>query len=96
MNATELSLAIEAAKKLPKPARRVAVHSKGLPGLVLTLTPRKDGSLLPKGVYRGHKGQFVVRIPCGDGDTKYRGTFSSVEAAVKAIEKFALPTAGES
>lgn len=96
MTAIELSLAIKAAKRLPRPARSVTVHSKDVPGLSLTLTPRKDGSLLPKGVYRGHKGRFVVRVPCSDGDTKYRGTFPTVQAAFEAITKFALPTAGES
>lgn len=95
MTAAELSLAIAVAKKLPRPVQR-SKPAKASPGLSMVLTPRKDGSLLPRGVYRGHKGQFVVRVPCGDGDTKYRGTFPSVEAAVKAIEKFSLPTVSKS
>lgn len=95
MSPNELSIAIAAAKRLPKPATRqsVTVARQDAAPLTLELTPRKDGSLLPKGVYRGYKGQFVVRLRRGKWNTRYVGTFLSMEKAVQAIEALQHPTA---
>jgi hypothetical protein len=88
MSPNELSLAIAAAKRLPKPATRqsVTVARQGAAPLTLEMTPRKDGSLLPKGVYRGYNGQFAAKVYCGQRTTKHIGMFPSVTAAVDAIE----------
>lgn len=46
MSPHELSLAIQAAKKLPKPKQ---------------ISPPRAGRTLPKGVYPGYKGQFIAK-----------------------------------
>lgn len=76
MKLHELDLAIAQASRLP---RAVAP--------AVPATVRRNGEVLPKGVYRGYKGQFVVMIR-HDGRTHYLGTFVKVSSAVDAITNF--------
>jgi hypothetical protein len=68
----ELNIAIAQATRLPKPQ---AATPK---------TVRRNGEVLPKGVYRGYKGQFIAMVR-ENGRTKYLGTFRKVETAEAAV-----------
>jgi len=70
MNSRELNLAIATASKLPRPAKR---------------TKRRNGEALPRGVYRGYKGQLIA-IVRKEKRNRYLGTFRTVGAAQKAVE----------
>jgi hypothetical protein len=90
MSPQELTLAIKAAKKLPKPAKkRKAIVSRAVPGCEISFdtTQRRDGSELPRHVYRGYKGRFNVRVQI-DGEGHYLGTFPTTSAAVDRLREF--------